>query len=139
MDTREPGAREAALRKIAAPALSIAVVAGIDAALCALGLLGNLLGISATPLVDGGGDERALWLVQGVWGAAWCLTGLGLAGFVLWAALRMRRLESYPLAFTACAISLVPCLSPCCILGVPFGIWGLIVMHDGGVRPHFPS
>ena len=119
--------------------MAIAVVAGIDAALSAVGLMWNVLGIGATPFVDVRGDERALWLISSVWGAAWSVGSIGLSAFVLWAALKMRRLESYPLAFAACMVSLVPCLSPCCCLGIPFGIWGLVVMHDRSVRPHFPS
>ena len=139
MENHDPAARAVALRKIGPPAIAVAVLAGIDGLLCLMSLVVNLLGIAGTPLIGAHGDDRALWFLSGVWGVAWALFGLGLAGFVLWAALRMRELASYPLAMAACVISLVPCLSPCCILGLPFGIWGLVVMHDREVRPFFAS
>jgi hypothetical protein len=32
---------------------------------------------------------------------------------------------------------MIPCLSPCCILGIPIGIWGLIVLMDPNVKAAF--
>ena len=139
MDTHDPAARSTALSKIGPPAIALAVVAGLDGLLCLASLGMNLLGIASTPLVDARGDERVAWFLSGIWGMAWALFGLGVSGFLLWGALRMRELASYPLALSVCIVSMVPCLSPCCLLGVPFGIWGLVVMHDQAVRPHFPS
>lgn len=139
MDSHDPAARSAALQKIGPPAIALAVVAGLDGLMCVATLLLNLLQIAGTPLVDVHGDERAMWFLSGVWGSLMSLVGIVVAGFVLWAALKMRELASYPLALAACVISVVPCLSPCCLLGIPFGIWGLVVIHDREVRSAFPS
>jgi hypothetical protein len=138
LDIHAPEARDAARRKLAAPAMSLVLVGIIDAALSVMGLLANLLGIGLT-FLEGRAPEEAPWFLWRVGGVAWCVAGIGLSGFVIWAALGMRRLQSYPMAFAACVIALVPCMSPCCVLGIPFGIWGLFVMHDDDVRPHFPS
>jgi hypothetical protein len=139
LDTHDPAARAAALRRIGPPAIAVAIVAGVDVLLCVAGLLWNLVGLAGTPLLQGPDGERAIWFLSGAYGVAMSLFCLGVSAFVLWAALRMRELASYPLALAACVISVVPCLSPCCLLGIPFGIWGLIVLHDREVRPFFPS
>jgi len=65
------------------------------------------------------------------------LVGLGVAGFLVWAGLKMMRLESYALAITGCILALIPCVSPCCLIGLPFGIWGLVVLNDQTVKPAF--
>jgi DNA-directed RNA polymerase subunit RPC12/RpoP len=37
------------------------------------------------------------------------------------------------------AIMFVPGTSPCCLLGLPFGIWALVVLSDIHVRAAFRS
>jgi hypothetical protein len=41
------------------------------------------------------------------------------------------------LCMTACIASLIPCTSGCCIFGIPFGIWGLVVLSDPNVKRVF--
>ncbi len=52
---------------------------------------------------------------------------------------RMRNLESYSLSMTAAILAIIPCLSPCCVLGIPFGIWALVVLNDSAVKTAFKS
>jgi hypothetical protein len=59
--------------------------------------------------------------------------------FVLFGAVRMKRLRSLNLARTACVLAMVPCFGPCCLLGLPFGIWGLVVLSDTNVQQAFES
>jgi predicted Zn finger-like uncharacterized protein len=47
-------------------------------------------------------------------------------------ATKMGRLENRGWAMAACIMSMVPCISPCCLLGLPIGIWAINVMN----RPH---
>ncbi len=56
---------------------------------------------------------------------------------VLLGAVRMKRLESYGLAMASAIIAMIPCVSPCCVLGLPFGIWALVVLSDIHVRSAF--
>ena len=65
------------------------------------------------------------------------LIGLGVAGFLAWGAFKMMRLEGWGLALTTCILALVPCVSPCCLIGLPFGIWGLVVINDQAVKATF--
>ena len=53
-------------------------------------------------------------------------------------ALKMRQLKSYGLSVTACVLPMIPCLnSCCCVLALPLGTWGLIVLLDPNVRTLF--
>lgn len=51
----------------------------------------------------------------------------------------MKSLENYGFAMAASIIALIPCMGPCCILGIPFGIWSLVVLSDPVVRSSFKS
>jgi len=64
---------------------------------------------------------------------------LGLmTGFVaLFGAIKMKRREGYPFAIAASIIVMIPCISPCTVLGLPFGIWALVVLSDSSVRATF--
>ena len=50
----------------------------------------------------------------------------------------MIRRKGRGLAYSACILSVIPCLSSSlCLLGIPFGIWGLIVLSDPNVKRIF--
>jgi hypothetical protein len=56
---------------------------------------------------------------------------------IIYGALKMMRLESYALAIAASVMSLILCMNCCCFLGLPFGIWSLIVLNRPEVRASF--
>ena len=59
-----------------------------------------------------------------------------LNAFVLVGAIKMLRLRAYGLAMAACIVAMLPCQC-CCILGLPFGIWGLVVLSKPDVKKAF--
>jgi DNA-directed RNA polymerase subunit RPC12/RpoP len=68
---------------------------------------------------------------------AGALLGLTLSVVVLIGANKMRKLESYGFAMAAAIIAVIPCTSPCCWLGLPFGIWAIVVLSDVSVKGAF--
>ena len=56
---------------------------------------------------------------------------LGLGG------LKMKSLESYSLVMTVSVIAMIPCFSPCCLIGLPIGIWALVVLSKPEVKSAF--
>jgi hypothetical protein len=63
-----------------------------------------------------------------------------LAIIVLIGAIKMKNLESYSFAMAAAIIAMIPCFHSCCgLLGLPFGIWALVVLNDPMVRAAFRS
>ena len=59
--------------------------------------------------------------------------------FILMGAVKMRQLESWSSARTAAILAVIPICSPCVLLGIPFGIWALIVLNNPQVRSEFRS
>jgi TRAP-type uncharacterized transport system fused permease subunit len=51
--------------------------------------------------------------------------------------LKMKGLQSHGLAMMASILAVIPCLSPCCLLGIPFGIWSLMVLSKPEVKAAF--
>ena len=49
----------------------------------------------------------------------------------------MKKLESYGMVMTATILSMLPCTSSCCCLGLPLGIWILIVLAKPEVKSAF--
>src|SRR5262249_20737550 len=52
---------------------------------------------------------------------------------------KMKRLESHSFARTAAILSFIPCISPCCLLGLVFGIQVNNLLNDPQVREPFTS
>ena len=52
--------------------------------------------------------------------------------------LKMRRLQSYPLALTAAIMSLIP-IHGCLCCAMPVGLWALIVLGDSNTRAGFAA
>ena len=54
-----------------------------------------------------------------------------LAGF------RMRLARSYGLSIIGAICCVLPCLQPCCVIGLPAGIWSFIVLMNADVKRLF--
>lgn len=64
-----------------------------------------------------------------------CSTPLGVV--MAFGAIRMLSLRSHGLAMVSCILAMVPCLSPCCVLGLPVGIWAAVVLNRAEVKAAF--
>jgi hypothetical protein len=69
-----------------------------------------------------------------------------LGGGILWVllsilalvgAIRMMSLRNYGLAMTSAIVTVIPCVTPCCLLGQAAGIWALVVLMNNDVRAAF--
>ncbi len=136
-----PG-REAILSKVKGPAISMMVVAGLTFVLEIFSILANLLGITfmgAADMSQFEGMEGMEWLAPLMSGTFTIVFGLFTligAAVIFYGAMKMKDLQSYGLAMTAAILSLIPCFSMCCI-GIPFGIWALIVLLNDDVKKAF--
>ena len=65
---------------------------------------------------------------------------LAMNGFIAFGASRMMKLQGHSLAITTCILAMIPCTSGlCCLLGVPFGIWGIIVLNKPEIKSQFTN
>jgi hypothetical protein len=63
---------------------------------------------------------------------------VGLAILMWVGATRMARLQSWGLSLAAAIAALLPC-SCCCILGLPLGIWAIVILAKPDVKAAFTS
>ena len=62
---------------------------------------------------------------------------MGVAALIFVAGLHMRTLRSYSFCVVGAILACVPCSGPCYLLGIPFGLWALIVLNRPDVRDAF--
>lgn len=59
--------------------------------------------------------------------------------FVLWGSIQMLRMRSYRWARVAAWLALAPACGPCGLLGIPLGIWAIVVLRRPQVRAAFSN
>lgn len=135
------GGRDAALKLVKAPAIALIVVASLGAA---------YYGISGLFVLFTGGmmfqqemppniPPQLQAFIQGMQGPMAGFINLVIAalnGFVLFGAIKMLRLQNRGMAVAASIVALLPCQC-CCVFGLPFGIWALVVLNKPEVKSRF--
>ncbi len=123
--------------QVQAPAIALLAVAGLGMLLQIGSLLLRLLGMGLGSLGSHEGSEAVVALMSGAAGVVFALIGLAIGGFIIYGALQMKALANYPMAMAATIAAMVPCLSPCRCLGLPVGIWALVVLLKPEVKAAF--
>jgi hypothetical protein len=118
--------REIIESRVRGPAIALTVLSVLMLSLLGLGCIGQVV-VSVTEGVAG--VELAANL--GTLAVSAVINAVMLLG-----SLKMRRLENYALSVTASVLAALPCFS-CCLLGLPIGIWSLVVLMDQQVRSAF--
>lgn len=133
--SRDYGDAEA---EVSGPAISLMVSAGLGIAANIAYLIFRLADLALVkqpiPTNQPGYQAGFAFGVAGVIGGA--LLGILMCFITLAGAIKMKRLQNHGLAVTACVLALLPC-NCCCILGLPFGIWGLVVLNKPDVKDAF--
>lgn len=136
----QPGTPEAARQQVQGPAILL-VISGVVAALFWLSLqllhravLTFLLSYAPPDQTERIQEQIASGSSTGNW--VQMLFMVVGALFVLYAALQMRQLKNWPLSMAGAIVALVPCFA-CCCLGLPVGIWALVVLNKPEVRAAF--
>ena len=126
----------AALNKVSGPATGL-VIAGI------LGIIVSLIGIAMNALGVGMQGLNGIPEAQKFSGL---IAGFGIVGgiikiigsaVVVYGGIKMKKLENYGLCMTANIIAMIPCVSGCCLVGLPVGIFGLIALNAPAVKAAF--
>jgi hypothetical protein len=134
-----------ARQSIQPPAICLIVLGSLglalQLALLALGVLGAGAGLSQlTTAPLGSTGEQAIGAMVGL-GATVVLRlfALIVSAVIILGGIRMNNLRSWGLSLASAILAMVPCASPCCCLGLPLGIWALVVLADEGNRTCFHS
>ena len=133
--------QSAALAALQGPAIGLLVTGILGAVMGVLGIFGNLLGMSFSkfmpPQAVPGFNPAAFNALLGGTAVVSGLVHIALAGVIIYGALQMKKLVNYRMAMAASILALVPCVSPCCMLGLPIGIWALVVLVKPEVKSMF--
>jgi len=132
-DTKTAGPIPAeVLEKLRTPALALTLVAVLEwVALVALSIPLAYLAAS----FDQQAPSEALLGVTGPVLAAIALLLLGMSTLMIWGAAKMRQGEGYGLAILACILAMV--MAPANLIGLPVGIWALVVLLRPEVKAAF--
>ena len=123
---------------VKAPAIALICIFGLSALANLVGVAMHLFG-AGWGMLNAGSSSQSEMLAQmlsGGLGLAFYVLAIALDGFVIWAAVRMMKLQGYTMAMAAAIIATIPCFSACCI-GMPFGIWALVVLSKDEVKSSF--
>jgi len=62
---------------------------------------------------------------------------MAINGFVLFGSIKMLKAQNYGVAVAAAILAMLPCIGCCCVFGLPFGIWALVVLNKAEVKSQF--
>jgi uncharacterized C2H2 Zn-finger protein len=111
-----------------------------------LGLLGGVLGVVLYGAVLGGAfgggggggfgnmSPEEVWVNMGM-----SVLQLFVSGFLLYAGIQLREVKQYGMCMIALVMAMVPGFSPCCLLGLVFGIIGITKLNDPRVKRGFEA
>lgn len=123
--------------QVSSPSVGLLVTGVVGGIISLLGLILNVIGTSVLPFVEDSLDERYMELWEGAAGIASSFIGVAVAVFIIYAALKMKELSQYGLCMAASILAIIPCISPCCIIGLPIGIWCIVVLTRPEVKAAF--
>lgn len=144
-----------AASKVSGPAVGLIVVGVINLLLMLYNVASSAMSLGADPAelqaqleaqnpelqnIEGFDPQTVTQFMQagGIVGLIFAVIGIVVAIVIIMGGLKMKNLQSRGLAMTASILAMIPCIS-CCIIGLPIGIWALVVLNDPNVRASFRS
>jgi hypothetical protein len=138
-DRPRRGARTRALEKVSLPAIFLIIVGCLGLGMSVLNITIELMGLNNdNPFQfnkpnpndpNAKAAENVGKVIGGVVQVLWSL-------IVFFGGVQMKGLKSRGFVFFSCIWAMLPC-NLCCLLGLPFGIWALVVVNDPVVKRGF--
>ena len=116
---------------VAGPAWALLITAGLTVALIVVFVPIDFFLLSAQRQQAPNATAQTLGRIAG------SLTMICINGAVFYGALQMLWLQNFSMARSAAILALLPCCGPCYLLGIPFGIWALVVLSKPEVKSAF--
>jgi hypothetical protein len=124
--------------KVQAPAIAMIIFGSLSLLASIYGMVNAL--ISQPPTFPPDTPEFAIQIAQNSVGpvaAAIQSIFILLAIVILFGGIQMLRLKSWGMALAGAILSIINVGSCCCILGLPLGIWALVILLMADVKQHF--
>jgi predicted Zn finger-like uncharacterized protein len=123
-----------ALSAVGGPATALMVVGILDIVIGIGSLLLRVVGVGLAGAGRGAGNADLV--PELMFGVVASILTICMGGIITAGAAQMKNLRSYGFAMTTCILAMIPCIN-CCLLGLPFGIWGLVAINKPGVKDAF--
>jgi hypothetical protein len=128
------------LQKVKAPAIALLVIGILNALIAILILAGGavrLAGLTGPEPIPTDEAQRMGYYAGTIGGYAVAFLSLIVAPVIIWGAIQMMKGKKLGLAKTAAILAIIPLTSCCFIIGIPFGIWALVVLGKPDVKALF--
>jgi hypothetical protein len=136
-------ASDAVASMVKPPAIGILVTGALNALMALAGIVMNLLGVNKGQQVPPGLPPQYEQMLKAYiefmekFGVVINFAALAVAGVVILGAIRMLQLRSHGVVLAGIILAMLPCFSGCCCIGIPFGIWALVVLNKPEVKASF--
>jgi hypothetical protein len=129
--------------RVKGPAIGLIVIGAIGALMCLAGIFaqGAMESLYKAAHVP---DETLRQMQEMRAGMLFnvivALIGVAGSAFVIYGGVQMMNLRGRTMAIVASILVMIPCFtSCCCIVGIPVGIWALVVLFNDEVKAAFTS
>ena len=136
--------REFLEKKVKLPAIFLIITAGLGILLNLINLVTGLLGIGSIGSMEnlqgtqGGGMEQLIApFMAGTMTIVFSVIGIIIGIVIIFSSMSMIKMEKWGFCMTGAILAMIPCISPCCILGIPFGIWAIVALSNADVKAAF--
>ena len=134
-----------ARRQVSGPAIGLIVTGILSLAMSLVSLVMHLtvvLGMRTVQAMPSPGPQfqqlfTFLNSLNGPLGLVSDVFSLTMGTLITLGAFKLKNLQSYTFAYTMSILAMIPCLSPCCLLGLPFGIWALVQLSKPEIKAQF--
>jgi hypothetical protein len=128
---------------VSGPSIGLMITGGLSILVGLYNLAQGALGaaVPAPPELQQDADAMKIFeIIRSLTGVTAIVFGLiqaAVGGLIIFGGIKMQSLESYGLAMTSSILSMIPCLSGCCLVGLPLGIWSIVVLSKPEVKSAF--
>jgi hypothetical protein len=134
--------RAQALSMVSGPAIGLIVAVSIGIALALVGIILQMLGMGMAGMSGFENTQNAeavkmMQMMSGGLGIVIRCVGILVGFFIIYGCVKMKKLENHGLSLAVSIVAMLPCLSPCCCIGLPIGIWALVVLNKPEVKQYF--
>lgn len=128
------------IQKLRAPAIGLIIAGSLNGVIGLLALLGGLFrltGVGGKETLPADQAERMGFMVGTIGTYIVAFLSVVLAPVIIYGATQMMKGEKPGLAKAAAILAILPLTSCCFLVGLPMGIWGLIVLAKPEVKAIF--
>jgi hypothetical protein len=125
--------------KVNGPGIALMVVGILSLVTNLLnGIYQVILLLGQTAMMEMSPEGILMLLTQGGWSIIQAAIGFCTAFAVIYAGTCLRATKSSGMVYAGSILAMIPCcIGCCCIVGLPAGIWALVVMQDEKVKQAF--